>query len=178
MTTSVANSYVETIEDLETRLTGDPRSSAIALKDAESSVQTWYLQRATRNIDSLPFIGYKVESSQTLQHPRKFVINPEQDSPWGITLSIDAYGYFYENAVSEVIKVACVEEALSLYDFYNSSGDQTRRKLQEQGVKSFSMGDLSETFGSTVSQTGVLKSADAYQMIADSGYLEMAPLIQ
>lgn len=179
MTTAVTSSYVETIEDFETRLNGDPRSAAIALLAAESTVQTWYLQRATRNIDSLPFIGYKVESSQTLQHPRKFVLNPEQDSPWGITLSIDAYGYYYEGAVSEVIKVATVEEALALYSSLTSTSPISESSLQAAGVQNFSLGKLSMSFApGSASRYGSLKSKEAYDMILESGYLDMCPLIQ
>ncbi|MCK9571119.1 hypothetical protein M0R72_19375 [Candidatus Pacearchaeota archaeon] len=179
MTTAVTSSYIETIEDFETRLTGDLRAAAIALLAAESAVQTWYLQRATRSIDQLPFIGYKVESSQVLQHPRKFVLNPEQDSPWGITLSIDAYGYYYESAVNEVIKVACVEEALALYSSFTSTSPISESSLQAAGVQSFSLGKLSMQFSpGSASRYGNLKSKEAYDIIASSGYMEMCPLIQ
>ncbi len=178
-TTAVASSYITTIEDFEARLTADPRAAAIALLAADSTTQTWYLQRATRNIDSLPFIGYKVESAQTLEHPRKFVINPEQDSPWGISLSIDAYGYYYESAVSEVIKVATVEEALALYTLYTSTSPISEESLQAKGISGFSLGKLSMQFApGAASRNGSLKSKDAYDMILQAGYIEMCPLIQ
>lgn len=176
----VSVSYITTIADLETRLASDPRTSAIALLAASDVVQTWYLQRATRNIDQLPWIGYKYASDQTLQHPRKFITNPETDNPWGETLSEDAYGYHYDTAVPEVVKAATVEEAIALYDMYvTHAGDQTRSRLQAQGVKSYSLGDLSESFGSSAStKPESMKSSDAYQMLLDSGYVELAPLIQ
>lgn len=178
MTTAVASSYITTIEDFETRLTGDPRAAAIALLAAEAAVQTWYLQRATRNIDQLPFIGYKYLDTQELQHPRKYVADPEKISPWGKTLSEDMYGYVYDEAVPEVIQVATVEEALALYTDYTSTATVSESSLQAKGVASFSLGKLSMSFvPGSASRYGPLKSKDAYNMIKDSGYLELASLI-
>ena len=146
MTTAVSDSYITTIEDLETRLASDPRAAAIALLAADSTTQTWYLQRATKIIDNMPLKGsaynYIDKSSpgsdeQALMFPR--VIN--------------GYAYDWDDETStaivpEDVKKACVEEAIALYDFYVSSpGDQKRRKLQDHGVKSFSVGKLSESYG-------------------------------
>jgi hypothetical protein len=177
---TVSNSYITTIADFEARLASDPRAAAIALLAASDAVQTWYLQRATRNIDQLPFIGYKYASTQVLQHPRKFITNPETDNPWGETLSEDAYGYHYDTAVPDAIKAATVEEAIALYDFYvTHAGDQSRARLQAQGVKSYSLGDLSESLGPSISsKPEQMKSSEAYQMILDSGYIDLCPLIQ
>ena len=170
MTTAVSDSYITTIEDLETRLTSDPRPAAIALLAADSNTQTWYLQRATKIIDNMPLKGstynYIDKSSpssdeQALMFPR--VIN--------------GYAYDWDDGTStaivpEDVKKACVEEAIALYDFYVSSpGDQKRRKLQDQGVKSFSVGKLSESYGDVKvsAKWKGMHSQDAYDLMR--GYI-------
>jgi phosphopentomutase len=70
--------------------------------------------------------------------------------------------------VPEEVMKATVEEAIALYDFYVSSpGDQKRRKLQDQGVKSFSVGKLSESYGnmSTSAKWKGLHSQEAYDFM-------------
>ena len=166
MTTAVADSYIETIEDLETRLSGDPRTAAIALAAASSSAQTWYLQRATAAIDNLPFKGttynYLDRSSpssdeQDRQFPR--IING---------LACDWDDSTSEAVVPELVKAACVEEAIGLYEFYSSSSDQKRAKLQRQGVSSFSLGDLSESYKAGASRKlKGLKSETAYDLLKE-----------
>jgi hypothetical protein len=162
MTTAVSDSYILTIEDFETRLTSDPRAAAIALLAAESAIQTWYLQKATAIIDSLYLKGstyYLIDQInpatgyQARQFPR--VIN-ERVCNWDYDASAEL--------VPEEVKKATVEEAIALYDSNVSSpGDAKRRKLQDQGVTSFSLGKLSETYapGSSCKWKG-LHSQEAY----------------
>lgn len=172
-------SYITTTADFESRLEDDPRASAIALKAAATATQEWYLVRATRNIDQMPFIGYKCASDQDLQHPRKFIINPEVDNPWGETLSTDAYGYYYDTAVPECIKQATVEEAIALYSAVGGSSEVNEAALQAAGVSSFSLGKMSMSFvPGSASRYGSLHSKEAYEILEASGYLELAPLIQ
>ncbi|MCK9570244.1 hypothetical protein M0R72_14965 [Candidatus Pacearchaeota archaeon] len=164
--TAVASSYITTIEDLEARIGADPRSAAIALKAADSTTQTWYLQKATKIIDALPLKGSTYNyidrtSPSTDEQERQFprVIN-ERAVDWDDDTSTAV--------VPEDVKDACVEEAIALYDFYVSSpGDQKRRKLQDQGVKSFSVGKLSESYGTrgTSSKWKGLHSQEAYDLM-------------
>lgn len=171
-------SYITTTADFEARLEDDPRASAIALRAAATATQEWYLVRATKNIDQMPFIGYKYASDQALQHPRKFITNPETDNPWGETLSIDAYGYHYDTAVPEAIKAATVEEAVALYSGIALSSEFDEAALQAAGVSSFSQGKLSVSFvPGSASRYGSLHSKEAYEILEASGYLELAPLI-
>jgi len=146
MTTAVSDSYITTIEDLETRLASNPRPAAIALLAADSATQTWYLQKATAIIDRLNLKGstyYLIDQVnpatgyQARMFPR--VIN-ERVCNWDYNANVEL--------VPEEVMKATVEEAIALYDFYVSSpGDQKRRRLQDQGVKSYSIGPLSESFG-------------------------------
>jgi hypothetical protein len=141
----VADSYILTIADLETRLASDPRPSAIALLAASDAIQTWYLQKATAIIDSLYLKGSTYYPIDQLNPPTGY-----QARQFPRVINGRVYNWDYTgNAelVPEEVKKACLEEALALYDAYVSSpGDQKRRKLQEQGVTSFSLGKLSETY--------------------------------
>ena len=160
--TDISDSYITTIADLEARLASDPRAAAIALLAASDAIQTWYCQKSTALIDSLPLKGstyYLIDQInpstgyQARQFPR--VIN-------GLVCNWD-YDASAE-LVPEEVKKACLEEAISLYEAYVSSlGDAKRRKLQEQGVTSFSLGKLSESYapGSTRKWKG-LHSQEAY----------------
>ena len=128
--TAFPDSYIESDTALETLIGGDMRASAIALKALSATVQAWYCQEATRHIDALALRGTKYEYDQDLEFPRIIdgVIVGDED----------------QNAVvPTLIKRACLEEALAIYA--NASGG--RRKLQEEGVQSYTIGGkLSETF--------------------------------
>ena len=163
--TSVSDSYIITIEDLELRLTGDPRLSAIALKAAESTAQTWYLQKATLSIDALSFKGQTYYE----YNPNTILDADEQDRAFPRV--IDGHTHDWDEdtdgpIVPETVKRACVEESINLYEFYSSKSDQKREKLQRQGVTSFSMSKLSESYkvGSARRLKG-LKSEAAYDLL-------------
>ena len=165
-TTPVSNSYITDIETLESMLASDPRPAAIALLAADSTTQTWYLQRATKIIDNMPLKGstYKYidksspsSDEQSLMFPR--IING---------LACDWDDSTSEAIVPELVKAACVEEAIGLYEFYTSSSDQKRAKMQRQGVSSFSIGDLSESYKAGASRKlKGLKSEAAYDLLKE-----------
>jgi len=77
------------------------------------------LRQATKAIDRQPLKGRKTDADQTLAFPRY----PDKEVP---------------QAVIE----ACCEEALALLE----RGNSQRRTLQQEGVQSFSLGNMSETF--------------------------------
>ena len=77
------------------------------------------LKQATREIDRQPLKGRKTETSQTLAFPR-----------------------YPDSEVPETVKEACCEIALALLE----RGNSQRRKLQQDGVQSFSLGNMSETY--------------------------------
>jgi len=164
--TAVSDSYITTIEDFETRLTSDPRAAAIALLAADSTTQTWYLQKATGLIDAMPLKGstYNYIDKTSPSTDEQALMFPR---------AINGYAYDWDDSTStaivpEDVKKACLEEAIALYDFYVSSpGDQKRRKLQNQGVKSFSIGKLSESYGnvSTSAKWKGLHSQEAYDLL-------------
>lgn len=77
------------------------------------------LRQATRAIDRQPLKGRKNDPAQVLAFPR-----------------------YPETEIPEVVKEACCEEALALLE----RGNSQRRKLQQEGVQSFTLGSISETF--------------------------------
>jgi len=77
------------------------------------------LKQATRAIDRQLLKGRKTNPEQELAFPR-----------------------YPDTEVPEAVKEACCEEALALLE----RGNNQRRKLQQEGVQSFTLGSMSETF--------------------------------
>lgn len=97
-----------------------------------------YLRQACTLIDRQPLAGYKAVSTQTLAFPRYLW------SDYATAYSVEPYngpGWYKQTAVPDDVKYAQVEIALSLAD-----GISERQKLIREGVKSYSIGHLSETF--------------------------------
>ena len=83
------------------------------------------LAMAAKAIDRQPLRGRKTETGQALAFPR-----------------------YPDTEVPEVVKEACCEEALAMLE----RGNSQRRKLQQEGVQSFSLGNMSETFAAGASK--------------------------
>ena len=77
------------------------------------------LRQATKTIDRQLLRGRKTNPEQELAFPR----HPDTEVP-------------------EAVKEACCEEALALLE----RGNSQRRKLQQEGVQGFTLGNLSETY--------------------------------
>jgi len=86
---------------------------------ADDSTKEKALKQATREIDRQPLKGHKTETSQTLAFPR-----------------------YPDSEVPVAVKDACCEVALALLE----RGNSQRRKLQQEGVQSFSLGNMSEAY--------------------------------
>ncbi|MDD4478560.1 MAG: hypothetical protein PHD64_05875 [Mesotoga sp.] len=172
---SFTSSYITTDAILEAYIGADPRVAAIALKAAAAATQEWYCQRATAIIDDMPFAGERYED---VQYENGVQVDANSD---GLTQTlefprvIDGKTCDWDEAtelpiVPEAIRRACVEEAIALYDYYagtSSSSSQKREALQRAGVKSYSIGDLSESFGGSSSTTANcgLRSQTAYDLL-------------
>ena len=86
---------------------------------ADDSTKEKALRQATRAIDRQPLKGRKNDPAQVLAFPR-----------------------YPDTEVPEVVKEACCEEALAILE----RGNSQRRKLQQEGVQSLSLGNMSETY--------------------------------
>ena len=110
----------------------------IAWKALTKSDAEVLLRKSARIIDMQPVQGYKVSSIQTMSFPR--------------VMWTDAVNGFTQYDVPDAVKYAQVEIALSLAQ----GNSEERSDLQAQGVKSFSLGNLSETYagksGGVISQ--------------------------
>lgn len=95
------------------------RLHAESWEQADNETKEKALQQATRAIDRQPLKGRKNDPAQVLAFPR-----------------------YPDTEIPEVVKEACCEEALALLE----RGNSQRRKLQQEGVQSFTLGSISETF--------------------------------
>lgn len=87
-----------------------------------------YLRQGFAQIERLPFLGTKLEDNQPAQFPRHLC------NYGNVEIPIE-------------VKYAQIEQALSLSDVERSSESSYRRNLQREGVSSFSIGKLSESYG-------------------------------
>jgi hypothetical protein len=110
------NSYID-IEEANEYF--ENRLHAESWSGADSETKEKALRQATRAIDRQPIRGCKTDISQSLAFPR----HPDTEIP-------------------EAVKEACCEEAIALLE----RGNSQRRKLQQEGVQSFSLGNTSETY--------------------------------
>jgi hypothetical protein len=86
---------------------------------ADESTKEKALKQATKAIDRQLLKGRKATDEQELAFPR----HPDTEVP-------------------EAVKEACCEEALALLE----RGNSQRRKLQQEGVQSFTLGNMSESY--------------------------------
>lgn len=97
------------------------------------------LKQATKAIDRQPLKGRPVDLSQALAFPRCY-LSPDAP-PLQYRLDLPA-GWRCESEPPQAVVYACCEEALALLE----RGNSQRRKLQQEGVRSVSIGSLSETY--------------------------------
>ena len=95
------------------------RLHAESWEQADESTKEKALKQATKIIDRQLLRGRKTNPEQELAFPR----HPDTEVP-------------------EAVKEACCEEALAILE----SGNSQRRRLQQEGVQSFSLGNMSETY--------------------------------
>lgn len=88
------------------------------------------LRQAAKIIDSQPLQGFKVSSTQTMAFPRIFYTEHNNDKGW-----------YSQPVVPSEVGFAQCEIAIQL-----AQGKSERLELQRQGVKSFSIGNLSESY--------------------------------
>jgi len=95
------------------------RLHADAWAEASDADKEKALKQATKEIDRMPLKGRKATDTQELAFPR-----------------------YPDTEIPKEVQEACCEEALALLE----RGNSQRRKLQQEGVQSFSLGNMSETY--------------------------------
>lgn len=107
-----------------------------ALSDMDKEI---LLRKALKTIEAQPYVGFKACSTQTLEFPRALYTSIPQDIYAPSQIWPD--NWYVQSEVPSAVKYAQCEIA-----FETASGTSNRVKLQRQGVKSFSLGNLSETY--------------------------------
>lgn len=175
--TPVSDSYLETIEAADAILA--TRLDAASWTAASSADKAKALQMATASIDSQTYTGLKYLSTQARQFPRKYAGDPNDvEDPWGGVINYDSYGYIYESTdVPDDVLLACALEALALIDYYSSSSTSPidEADLIAKGVKSFSLGKLSMSFGGSFALQSGFRSKEAFDLL--DKYIECSVLI-
>lgn len=131
------DSYV-TLAECETYLAEHYLSSDLTAWDATTDAdKEVLLRRAAQTIDRQPLQGFKSVSTQTMQFPRMmysdFYYTTES------TLRRDE-NWYIQTEVPEAVKDAQCEIALSAL-----SGTPERVSMAREGVRSYRLGNLSET---------------------------------
>lgn len=147
------------VSDSEMTAYAADRPDSTAWTDASTAEKEDALKYASKLVDSLLFVGKKYDtdiSSQPLQWPRLIKVR----GGWTVERDAD------DNVVvPQAIKDAVCEEILARLDTSNDS----RRSLQADGVKSFRLGDLSETYTGEMQGGGIkgtpLISWTAYRLL-------------
>ncbi len=127
------NSYIDT-EEANTYFNGRLHTESWGQADHETKEKA--LKQATKEIDQQPLSGRKADTAQTLAFPR----HPDTEVP-------------------DAVKDACCEVVLALLERSNSQ----RRKLQQEGVQSFTLGNMSETYAAGAG--GGLISQEAKELL-------------
>ena len=95
------------------------RLHAEVWEQTDESTKEKALQQATRTIDRQLLRGRKTNPEQELAFPR-----------------------YPDTEIPKEVQEACCEEALALLE----RGNSQRRKLQQEGVQSFTLGNMSEAY--------------------------------
>jgi hypothetical protein len=121
-----------------------------------------YLKKACKRIDRQVLKGVKAIETQTLEFPR--ALRTDYYSENYETTSIrHNEDWIVEQAVAQTVKDAQVEEALALLT--KGTEFSKRAELQAQGVKSFSLGSLSESYSKGAVSGTQLLSQEAKELM-------------
>jgi len=133
------NTYISAVDAetyFDTRLFADAWTAASADDKAKALIM------ATKALDRLTLKGRKKDTTQGLEFPRCYSYDTRNLPGDSGFASFPDDGWYCEQEVPQVVCDAACEEALALL----ASGNDPRRVMQRAGVKSYSLGSLSETF--------------------------------
>lgn len=154
-----ADSYISLV-DADTYLSNhyiaaDPKKVAWdALTDADCEA---LLRKAAITIDRQPLVGLKATIAQTLAFPRA-IYSDFPNYIYQTQAFINDSNWYVQTSVPTEVKEAQCEIAIE-----STQTTPNRVKLQRQGVKSFSLGSLSESY--TGSQNNII-SQEAKELLS------------
>ena len=175
------NTYV-TIAEADTYVTDNyittesKRVSWEALNDTNKEI---YLKRALNRMETFKYTGEKYErNNQTLSFPRRLYYRYPNDFKFLYPLDERYYrttlytGFGDNEFFPDQVKFAQIEEAIALASLTQTQKDSLnqRQMLQNQGVKSFRLSKLSESYDLTNNMRGgngrSLVSQEAYELLS------------
>lgn len=129
------------------------------LSDGDKEI---FLKNACKKIDRQVLKGIKAINTQILEFPRALYTDYSiQNFPnTNIRYNSD---WVVETEVNQNVKDSQIEETLAI--MINGDTANQRIDLQSQGVKSFRLGNLSETYGGTVKSGTRLFSVEAKELL-------------
>ncbi len=120
---------------------------------------------ATSKIDRQKFRGEKANYDQALNFPRAFYMGNRYNRKYGLKIdNVRGIGWYLESEVSQIVKNAVCEEAFAILKAGATANK--RSELRSQGVTSFTLGSLSETYVSGMSVGEKLLSLEAKQLLS------------
>ena len=141
MLTIGANTYVsvaETTKYIEA-VFGDDSAVYNYWDDLENNQKEMFLTKSLMQIEALPFTGIRKYNGQALEFPRT---------------RADVAQTLVGDIASEIplsVKFAQIDNAIAMFNIAENSESKQRATLQRNGVKSFSLGEFSETYGNNSS---------------------------
>ena len=161
------NTYIS-LADAKTYFTYQLYSTNWDLASDEQKTKALIL--ACKKIDRQIIVGIKADETQALEFPRALYIYDDfwLDSNVDGQLNMSQNGNWYiESTVAQCVKDAQCQEAEAILRLGTSYSVNKRQDLQSQGVKSFSIGNLSETYSiQSTNRVGKLYSQEAQELIA------------
>lgn len=161
--TAVTDSYLTTIELADAIFA--KRLGAASWTAASSADKAKALQMATAAIDALTYSGYKQSDTQDRQFPRMHKFDPDYYSPYTTSPTYSVAGDCVTLDTPGDVLLACALEALALIEYYANTSPIDESDLISKGVKSFSLGKLSMSFGGSQSLQSGFRSKEAYDLL-------------
>jgi hypothetical protein len=133
---------------------------------ADGATKEKALRMATRRIDGLALIGRKADPAQTLEFPRQLYSDSRyaywnQDALRNNSI-FQPPSWVAQTEVPDAVLNAVCEEAVALIK--GGADASKREELQRQGVTSFTLGKLSETFSGAPTGNKLLSTTAAQLM--------------
>lgn len=147
------NSYIS-VADTSTYL--DQRLYITEWTAASADDKSRAVIMASKKIDRLALKGRKKTETQTMEFPRCYSYDTRYASTLNdaTNVNLSGEGWYCETASPQAVKDAVCEEALAILQ----SGNDSRIAMQRAGVKSYTLGSLSETFTDAAASPTNVKS--------------------
>jgi hypothetical protein len=139
--TTFDKSYIATDAIFESMIGNDPRAAAVALKAAAVTAQAWYCQEASRHIDALPLRGVRYEEAYIENGVQKDIDGDGLTQVLEFPRVIEGFVQDWDHGtdepiVPELVKRACLEEAIAIYKLT----DTPDLDFQQIGIQQIQVG--------------------------------------